>query len=73
MNQYKTYPAGQIEPGWQILLDDQWLVADIVIETETADGARFITILFEDTKRPAVRFAKTATVTARPPEARPQS
>jgi len=67
MNRQQSYPAGQIEPGWHVFLDDQWQVVGVVIESETPDGTRYITIAFEDPKLPAARLRKSAVVVARPP------
>lgn len=75
MNQhasYPSYPADQIEPGWRLLINKQWVNVGVVIETETPDGARFITFVFdEDTKLPAMKLRKEALVTARPPDLPP--
>lgn len=67
MNQQKSYPASQIEPGWQILIDEQWLLVSIVVETETHKGTRYITFVFDDPKIPAVKLGKTEIILARPP------
>lgn len=72
MNPQEPYPAGQVEPGWQILIDDQWLVVGVVVESETPAGTRYITIVFEDSKLPPVRCRKTALITARPPHQQPE-
>jgi len=68
----QEYPAGQIEPGWHIRINDQWLVVGVVIESETPDGARYITIVFEDAKTPAIKLRQTAVVVARPPQPPPE-
>lgn len=72
MNPQESYPASQIEPGWHILIDGQWLVAGMVIESETPDGTRYITILCQDSKQPAVKVLKTQEIPARPPDQPPE-
>lgn len=72
MNPQEPYNASQVEPGWQICIDKQWLVVRAVIETETSDGSRHIWTFFEDQKRPAVRYLKTEEVPARPPDQPPE-
>jgi hypothetical protein len=71
INPQESYPAGRIEPGWQIFIDDQWLVVGIVIESETPDGTRYITVVFEDSKRPSAKYRKTEVIVARPPDLPP--
>lgn len=71
MDLQESYPASQVEPGWQICINDQWLVVGIVVETETLDGTRYITIVFEDSKNPSVKLAATAMIPARPPDQLP--
>jgi hypothetical protein len=73
MNPQESYPAGRIEPGWQIFINDQWLVVGIVIESETPDGTGYITIVFEDSKHPSVKCRKTEVIVARPPLVQPES
>jgi len=71
---HQSYPASQIEPGWHLLINEQWVAVGIVIETETPDGTHFITFVFdEDTKLPAVKLRKEAMVTAQPPDLPPTS
>ena len=65
---HPSYPAGQIEPGWHLFINEQWVAVGVVIETETPDGTHHITFVFEeDTKLPAMKLRKEALVTARPP------
>ncbi len=71
MNIQDLYPAGQVEPGWQVLMGDQWLVVGVVIESETPDGTRWISILFRDVDLPAVRHRKIDRIPARPPHLPP--
>lgn len=73
MNQQESYPASQIEPGWQVLVEDQWVVAGMVIESETPGGTHYITIVCEDTQQPAVKLLKTQQICARPPGQVPQA
>lgn len=68
MNPQESYPAGRIEPGWQVFIDNQWLVVGIVIESETPDGTRYITIVFEEQIHPSVKYRKTEVIPARPPD-----
>lgn len=64
----ESYDAGQIEPGWQIFIDDQWLDVGVVIETEAPGGTRYITVAFADEELPAVKLHKAAIIIARPPQ-----
>jgi len=73
MNRQESYPASQIEPGWHILIDGQWLVAGMVIESETPSGTQYITIVCEDSKQPAVKLLKTQEISARPPNQAPEA
>jgi hypothetical protein len=59
-------PAGDIAPGWQVLVDGQWQQVDTVIETEQRDGARLVWLYFVE-HRPAVA-RKTDLVRSRIPE-----
>jgi hypothetical protein len=59
-------PAASIEPLWQVMVDGQWRTVDTVIETERADGSRYIYLYFVG-HRPAVA-AKTDRVWSRIPE-----
>lgn len=70
-NPHEAYSVSQVEPGWQILIDHQWLVVGIVVESETPDGVRYITFVFEDSKVPAFKLRKTGVITARPPHQQP--
>jgi len=64
----QQYPASQVEPGWQLLINEQWVDVGVVVETETPDGARYLTFVFdENAKLPAVKLRKTALILARPP------
>jgi hypothetical protein len=58
--------AGEIAPGWQVLVDGQWQQVDTVIETEQRDGARLVWLYFVE-HRPAVA-RKTDLVRSRIPE-----
>lgn len=65
--------ASQVEPGWQLFINEQWVDVGVVVETETPDGTRYITFLFEkEANLPAVKLRKDAVVTARPPHQRPE-
>ncbi len=65
--------AGHVEPGWQLFVNEQWVDVGVVAETETPDGTRYITFLFEEkSKLPAVKLRKDAAVTARPPHQLPE-
>ena len=69
---HPSYPAGQVEPGWHLFINEQWVDVGVVIETEIPDGTRFITFVFdEETKLPAMKLRKEALVTARPPDLPP--
>jgi hypothetical protein len=59
-------PAGDIAPGWQVLVDGQWQQVDTVIETEQRDGARLVWLYFVE-HRPAVA-RKSDLVRSRIPE-----
>ena len=67
MNLQERYPASQVNPGWQILVGNQWLVVDIATETEKPDGTHYITFEFEDPTLPAVKVLKTEAIPAKPP------
>jgi hypothetical protein len=61
--------AGQVQPGWQLFIDERWVNVGVVIETEASDGVRHITFVFEeDARLPAVKLRKDAAVKARPPD-----
>ena len=59
-------PASSIEPGWQVLVDGQWLTVDMTMETERDDGVRVIWFYFAG-HRPAAAV-KTDAVRSKPPE-----
>lgn len=59
-------PAGDIDPCWHVLIDDEWVYVDGVVETEAPDGGRRIRFLFTD--RPATVVAKAELVMSRPPD-----
>ena len=73
MNLQESYPASSIKPYWQLFIDDQWLVVDMVIDSETPDGTRYITIAFRDSKNLPIKLRRTEMipVPARPPDLPP--
>jgi len=72
--QQESYAAGQVEPGWQLLVSDQWLDVGVVIETEeTQTGAHFVTIVFEDAKHQPVKLRTNTLISARPPAQSPKA
>jgi hypothetical protein len=61
-----TYrPASVIEPNWQVRFEDEWMLVDMVVETEAPDGGQRIWFYFSD--RPATVVAKGDLVMSRPP------
>jgi hypothetical protein len=63
-------PAGDITPGWQVLVDGQWRQVDMVIETERPDGVRTVWLYFVG-HPPAVAI-KSDLVRSRIPEEIPE-